>query len=85
MSAQEKRESDEEITRLYGKTLKIYTRAERRKLIALKELPNFSRCGTYTVAVDEHCNEWEAPGEVDLSPFGFSDNVEWAKKSRRYH
>jgi len=60
-------------------------RHERRRALRIAGKPSFTRepelIPPITRATDEVGQTWEADGHIDLSPLGFIDNVEWAKKT----
>ena len=46
-------------------------------------LPAFASVGGDTLAMDDMGIEWMASGSIDLSSFGFSDNIAWYREKAR--
>jgi len=75
MSSDDMRDIDQTFQKAVGFLPHQLSRAERRRLEALKILPGFfvinDGSTIFTYAMDERGIDWHADGAVDLAPFGF--------------
>ena len=58
-------------------------RAHRRRLVAMGVLPAFNFIDNGTYATDETGYDWWANSHIDLTPFGFADNLAKLKEQAR--